>query len=129
MEFHDSPQNDWSTAHLFTMDHSHSSLTPHSASASANLESLLSQFPPDMPSRNERVSRCCCGQLQCAYLEQNNAALRGLEKDLRSAAQIGQVRAHMLEDNPSPLPFMVMAVTKCSDHVTDFRASGLTRPP
>ncbi len=36
---------------------------------------------------------CCCGRAQCAYLKHNNAALEGLESDLRSAAQIGQVRS------------------------------------
>ena len=39
---------------------------------------------------------CCCGRAQCAYLEHNNAALEGLESDLRSAAQIGQVRSLLL---------------------------------
>ena len=35
--------------------------------------------------------RCCCGRSECAYLRHNHAAMEGLEKDLRSAAQIGQV--------------------------------------
>lgn len=36
-------------------------------------------------------SRCCCGRSECAYVRHNHAAMEGLEKDLRSAAQIGQV--------------------------------------
>jgi hypothetical protein len=36
--------------------------------------------------------RCCCGQPSCAYLDHNNAALGGLEKDLETAAKLGQVR-------------------------------------
>ena len=35
---------------------------------------------------------CCCGQRQCAYLKHNSEVIEGLEKDLRGAAQIGQVR-------------------------------------
>ncbi|KAL2042089.1 hypothetical protein N7G274_005277 [Stereocaulon virgatum] len=38
----------------------------------------------------ERPATCCCGREVCAYLEHNNAAMEGLEKDLQSAAQIGQ---------------------------------------
>lgn len=35
--------------------------------------------------------RCCCGKDECAYLEHNHASLRGLEKDLETAARLGQV--------------------------------------
>lgn len=34
---------------------------------------------------------CCCGRQECAYLEHNNTALEGLEKDVRTAAALGQV--------------------------------------
>lgn len=37
--------------------------------------------------------QCCCGRPECAYLEHNNAALGGLERDLATAARLGQVRA------------------------------------
>lgn len=40
--------------------------------------------------------QCCCGRPECAYLEHNNAALGGLERDLETAARLGQVRACML---------------------------------
>ena len=43
----------------------------------------------------ERPATCCCGRELCAYLEHNNAAMEGLEKDLQSAAQIGQVSTHL----------------------------------
>ncbi|CAG7961973.1 unnamed protein product [Penicillium salamii] len=36
--------------------------------------------------------RCCCGRHDCALLEHNNVALEGLEKDLKTAARLGQVR-------------------------------------
>lgn len=35
--------------------------------------------------------RCCCGRADCAYLEHNDASLRGLEKDLETAARLGKV--------------------------------------
>ena len=60
----------------------------------STLESLLLQSPNGMRLPNmdaPEAPSCCCGRSQCAYLEHNNAALEGLEKDLRSAAQIGQV--------------------------------------
>lgn len=41
-----------------------------------------------MPSRE---TECCCGRASCAYLRHNNEALDGLEKDVRTAAQLGQV--------------------------------------
>lgn len=37
--------------------------------------------------------RCCCGRNDCAFLHHNNVALEGLEKDLATAARLGQVRS------------------------------------
>jgi len=42
------------------------------------------------------ATKCCCGWPDCAYLEHNNAALGGLERDLETAARLGQVRASTL---------------------------------
>ena len=39
----------------------------------------------------EECAHCCCGNASCAYLKQNQRALDGLEKDVRTAAQFGQV--------------------------------------
>ena len=36
---------------------------------------------------------CCCGRLDCAYLQHNNNALRCFEKNLVTAAQLGQVQS------------------------------------
>lgn len=44
---------------------------------------------------------CCCGRVQCAYWNYNNAIIQGLEKDLRGAAQVGQVRP-FLDDPTNP---------------------------
>ncbi|KAI9730739.1 MAG: hypothetical protein M1834_005708 [Cirrosporium novae-zelandiae] len=34
--------------------------------------------------------KCCCGRPDCAYLIHNNDALRSLEQDVKTAAQLGQ---------------------------------------
>ncbi|EQL27849.1 hypothetical protein BDFG_09351 [Blastomyces dermatitidis ATCC 26199] len=34
--------------------------------------------------------KCCCGSSQCAYIQHNIAALADLEKDVETAAQLGQ---------------------------------------
>ncbi|KAL8990386.1 MAG: hypothetical protein Q9169_008133, partial [Polycauliona sp. 2 TL-2023] len=50
---------------------------------------LASQSPGGMYT-SDVTPRCCCGRNHCAYLEYNDAALRGLEDDLRRAAEAGQ---------------------------------------
>ncbi|KAG9778553.1 hypothetical protein HRR83_002768 [Exophiala dermatitidis] len=34
--------------------------------------------------------QCCCGRSECIYLEHNNTLLGGIEKDLETAARLGQ---------------------------------------
>ncbi|EEH36462.2 hypothetical protein PAAG_06880 [Paracoccidioides lutzii Pb01] len=41
-------------------------------------------------SRYSTALKCCCGRSECAYLQHNNAALADLEKDVETAAQLGQ---------------------------------------
>ena len=53
-------------------------------------------IPAAVPSNGSQESpmqnmKCCCGRAECAYLEHNNTALGGLEKDLETAARLGQV--------------------------------------
>lgn len=64
--------------------------------------------------------RCCCGQSACAYLEHNNVALGGLEKDLEQAAKLGQVR---LPDRPciSNVPLSL----PCLTHAFCYTSNGL----
>ena len=38
-----------------------------------------------------RRARCCCGRQDCAYLKHNDDALGALERDLETAARLGQV--------------------------------------
>ena len=45
----------------------------------------------DLSSIPVQRSICCCGNEACAYLRHNQDALEGLEKDVRTAARLGQV--------------------------------------
>lgn len=36
--------------------------------------------------------RCCCGRSDCAFLRKNSSVLESVEKDVHTAAQLGQVR-------------------------------------
>ena len=70
--------------------------TPAFSTAASCLDALLSQSASRMRGTTERPTSCCCGNLQCAYLQHNNAALEGLEDQLENAARIGQVGACFL---------------------------------
>lgn len=37
--------------------------------------------------------KCCCGSAECAYQDNDHVVLRALEKDLETAARLGQVCA------------------------------------
>lgn len=37
------------------------------------------------------IPRCCCGKDDCAFLRYNGTLLEGLERDVQTAAQLGQV--------------------------------------
>ena len=39
------------------------------------------------------IPQCCCGrtQMECPFLAQNNATLAALERDIQTAARLGQV--------------------------------------
>lgn len=56
---------------------------------------LIMDLDPAIPGpsskRDRYIPKCCCGHAECAYLDYNNAALEGLENDLATAAQLGQV--------------------------------------
>lgn len=52
---------------------------------------LLRQSP-SIPERQTTNVACCCGRPSCAYLIHNNDALECLEKNIHTAAKLGQVR-------------------------------------
>lgn len=53
---------------------------PAAASSNGNAETPMQSM------------KCCCGRSDCAFLVHNDTALGGLEKDLETAARLGQVR-------------------------------------
>lgn len=67
-----------------------SHLHPHTGSPDPELQVHLPSIPTH--SRAPVCLRCCCGRDDCALLEHNHVALEGLEKDLETAARLGQVR-------------------------------------
>lgn len=47
--------------------------------------------PPDRPRENASPTlRCCCGSHECVLLRRNCSVLESVEKDVRTAAQLGQ---------------------------------------
>ncbi|KAL5334836.1 hypothetical protein BJX70DRAFT_391080 [Aspergillus crustosus] len=54
-----------------------------------------------IPTHSSSTSRadlhCCCGRKDCAFLQNNHDALEGLEKDLETAARLGQALLHRHE--------------------------------
>ena len=40
---------------------------------------------------NANIPQCCCGRPDCPFLARNNATLAGLERDVQTAARMGQV--------------------------------------
>ena len=57
-------------------------------------EILKSRYIPDQDYKaTDTHLKCCCGRPACAYLNHNNATLESLEKDVQTAAKLGQVRS------------------------------------
>jgi hypothetical protein len=69
---------------------------------------------PNIPSQTPL--QCCCGRLDCAYLKHNNAALEDLEKDLATAARLGQVSLHSFV-SPAFIRRLLCAGSQCSPFV------------
>jgi hypothetical protein len=63
------------------------------SAAAADLDTLISSIPTSCHSTTPNI-QCCCGHTDCAYLKHNSTALDDLEKDVRQAAQLGQVSKH-----------------------------------
>lgn len=45
---------------------------------------------------DDNIPQCCCGKPDCALLAHNGTLLDGLERDVRQAASLGQVRIRSL---------------------------------
>lgn len=59
-----------------------------------SLEALMARIPAHHATTtpSSEMVKCCCGRTDCAFLKHNCSALDDLEKEVRTAAQLGQVR-------------------------------------
>ncbi|KAL3469451.1 hypothetical protein BJX99DRAFT_252011 [Aspergillus californicus] len=64
------------------------------AGAFINVEEYI---PTHSSATSQADLHCCCGRKECAYLQNNHDALEGLEKDLETAARLGQALLHRHE--------------------------------
>lgn len=55
--------------------------------------------------------QCCCGSLDCEYLKHNNVALSDLEKDVETAARLGQV-------SQGQFPSLHIIIAACGSYPT-----------
>lgn len=79
-----------------------------------DLEALIGRIPACCSTTTAEL-RCCCGRTECAYLKHNCVALDDLEKEVRTAAQLGQVCI------PRPLTLPVPEITRVEQ---DFPSPG-----
>ena len=54
-----------------------------------DLETLIGHIPTGRSTRPDL--KCCCGRTDCGFLKHNCSALDELEKEVHTAAQLGQV--------------------------------------
>jgi hypothetical protein len=52
--------------------------------------------------------KCCCGHADCAFLKHNCSALDELEREVRTAARLGQVRTFTFVLHLYPLEVLVV---------------------
>lgn len=51
---------------------------------------------PPQPEHHPPELTCCCGRVECPLLKKNCSILEAVEKDVHTAAQLGQVRTRPL---------------------------------
>ncbi len=74
--------------------------------------------PAVMPSPNTNL-QCCCGQPDCVFLKHSCAVLEGVEKDVHTAAKLGQVSSQRLSLPCSAgMSECVPAQPQSADHVS-----------
>ncbi|CAG8957748.1 hypothetical protein HYFRA_00000086 [Hymenoscyphus fraxineus] len=54
------------------------------------LGDLIGHIPHGCPTSSKSTIQCCCGRKDCAYLEHNSSAVEDLERELHTAATLGQ---------------------------------------
>jgi hypothetical protein len=96
-DMHDRPYATTTTSNTTASPTANFITSTHIPPSSARLGSENVIIPFSSAGRNyscgeeEGTLQCCCGRRDCAYLRHNNVALGDLEKDLETAARLGQV--------------------------------------
>ncbi|RMY47623.1 hypothetical protein D0864_15038 [Hortaea werneckii] len=82
--------------------------------ADSAIQSFLASYGQSERSVTDNIphppASCCCGNRACAYLTHNQSALADLERDVRTAAQLGQSVSHRA--------IVSMATTLCRSRPT-----------
>lgn len=55
----------------------------------------MERLAPDSHDGDDDL-HCCCGRIDCALLRRNSSILEAVEKDVHTAAQLGQVGSLVL---------------------------------
>ena len=55
-------------------------------------DSFASSTTTTHPTADQPDLQCCCGRFECMYLKHNSSVLESVEKDVHTAAKLGQVR-------------------------------------
>ncbi|KAH8199951.1 hypothetical protein TruAng_005890 [Truncatella angustata] len=58
----------------------------------ADLGSLMATIAPARDDAEGLPLKCCCGSAECVFLRHSNSILDSVEKDVHTAARMGQVR-------------------------------------
>ncbi|KIX07697.1 uncharacterized protein Z518_02351 [Rhinocladiella mackenziei CBS 650.93] len=78
-------------------------------------------------SAGEVKLQCCCGRPECAYLENNNTLLGGIERDLETAARLGQALLNRHESYVSESQLEHERLTAYIDQLEKERANLQTK--
>jgi len=77
-----------------------------------DLDTVMTAPNDTCPPSSDLKLQCCCGRPECIYLENNNTLLGGIERDLETAARLGQVRGHR-EDDELLVTYILLSANLC----------------
>lgn len=78
------------------------------AAASNPASSLVLSSVPDTVSPKPPPLQCCCGRVDCVFLRHSSTVLEGVEKDVHTAAKLGQVSISI--HIPRPDHFLALCI-------------------
>jgi hypothetical protein len=79
--------------------HAPSSSLEDVGAANPSDDGALMLTPKLTASREIHPLKCCCGSIECVLLRHNCSVLDGVEKDVYTAARMGQVRCNVSYQN------------------------------